>query len=199
MLPHLIELAMRQHRLVPYRERVTAAASGRVLEIGVGSGLNLPLYPALVANVVAIDPSAQLLIKARARAASARTGVILVQSDAEQLPFADNCFDTVVVTWTLCSVSDVSAALAEMRRVLTTGGRLLFAEHGQSPERPVRRWQTRLTPLWKRIAGGCHLDRPVRQLVEGAGFEILHVETGYIAGPRPLTYMYEGAAVRTDR
>jgi ubiquinone/menaquinone biosynthesis C-methylase UbiE len=196
VLPHLIDFGMRQHTLDPCRQRVTAAAAGRVLEVGVGSGLNLRLYPAPVSSVIAIDPSPQLLIKARARTSTARTAIALVRSAAEHLPFASSSFDTVVVTWTLCSVSDVSAALAEMRRVLKGGGRLLFAEHGWSPERPVQRWQTRLTPLWKRIAGGCHLDRPVRQLVEDAGFVIVHIDNHYLAGPKPLTYMYEGAAVR---
>jgi ubiquinone/menaquinone biosynthesis C-methylase UbiE len=197
VLPHVIDLAMRQPPLAPYRERIAAAAAGRVLEVGVGSGLNLCFYPPGVSLVIAIDPSPQLLTKARVRAANARTAVALARSDAEHLPFAESSFDTVVVTWTLCSVKDVAAALAEMRRVLKVGGRLLFVEHGRSPEGPVQRWQTRLTPLWKHIAGGCHLDRPVRELVENAGFEIVHIDNQYLAGPRPLTYIYEGAAERT--
>ena len=110
-------------------------------------------------------------------------------------PLMMRSIDTVMSTWTLCSIPDVRGALGEARRVLVTGGRLLFGEHGLAPDAGVRRWQRRLTPLWKRCAGGCHMDRDIRALIEGAGFAIERLDVGYLPGPRPLTFMYEGIAV----
>ncbi|HTM50969.1 MAG TPA: methyltransferase domain-containing protein [Bryobacteraceae bacterium] len=120
--------------------------------------------------------------------------VRLIEGSAESIPLETATIDTVVTTWTLCSIPDAAAALAEMRRVLKPGGQLLFVEHGLAPEEKVRRWQSRLTPVWKRIAGGCHLDRAIPLLVREAGFLISDMETGYIAGPKPMTYLYEGRA-----
>ena len=132
ILPRLLDLAMRSHLLAPYRDRVIGAARGRVLEVGIGSGLNLPLYGPPVDRVCGIDPSPELLHRARSRSGDARVPVSLVRASAEQLPFGDAVFDTIVMTWTLCSIPNPSAALAEVRRVLKTGGRLLFVEHGLS-------------------------------------------------------------------
>ena len=120
--------------------------------------------------------------------------VVLLRGAAEALPLERHSIDTVVTTWTLCTIADVAAALDEMRRVLRPSGRLLFVEHGLSPDANVRRWQDRLTPVWKRLGGGCHLNRPIRDLIEGAGFRIEQLQTGYMQGPRPMTYMYEGSA-----
>jgi ubiquinone/menaquinone biosynthesis C-methylase UbiE len=120
--------------------------------------------------------------------------VELIEGVAEALPFDAGSIDTVVSTWTLCSIADAGAALQEMRRVLKPSGHLLFVEHGRSPDERVRRWQDRLTPVWKRVAGGCHLNRPIAQLVEDAGFAIDGMATGYMEGPRPMTFMYEGTA-----
>jgi ubiquinone/menaquinone biosynthesis C-methylase UbiE len=199
VLPHLIHLAMRQDVLLEYRRRIVAAAHGRVLEIGVGSGINLPLYPLRVNHVIGLDTSVRLLAMARER--SAKTGVptTLVEGSAESLPFEDQSIDTVVTTWTLCSIPDVTAALREMRRVLKPSGELQFVEHGRAPDRGVERWQHRLTPAWKHLAGGCHLNRPIRELLEGAGFHIEHLDTGYMKGPKPMTFMYEGRARRLSR
>jgi ubiquinone/menaquinone biosynthesis C-methylase UbiE len=197
VLPGLIDLAMRQPAIHEYRRRVAPAASGRVLEIGVGSGLNLPLYQSGVSEVIGIDPSDRLLERAKRRAAGAAAPVSLRRGTATALDVADASIDTLVMTWTLCSIPDPLAALREMRRVLKPGGRLLFVEHGLSPDAGVARWQHRLTPLWRRLAGGCHLDRPIGDLMRTAGFDLPELETGYAPGPRPTGYMYEGRAVHS--
>ena len=196
ILPRLIELAMRNSQLSSFRQATIGAARGRVLEIGIGSGLNLPLYCPAVDPVFGIDPSLELLDRARKRIADAHVTVSLVRASAEQLPFADAVFDTLVMTWTLCSIQNPSAALVEMRRVLKSRGRLLFVEHGLSPEPRITRWQRRLTPCWERIGGGCHLDRKMDDLIRAAGFQIDALETGYITGPKPWTFMYQGMATR---
>ena len=193
ILPHVIALAMRQERFLPYRRRLIGMARGRVLEIGVGSGPNLPLYEGSV-HVLGLEPSPRLLSMARTAQRAAGHPVDLIGGSAEALPLDDESIDTVVTTWTLCSIPDAATALREMRRVLKPAGQLLFVEHGQSPDEKVRRWQDRLTPVWKHLAGGCHLNRPIARLVADAGFGIERMETGYMDGPRPMTYMYEGVA-----
>jgi ubiquinone/menaquinone biosynthesis C-methylase UbiE len=195
VVPYLVHMAMGQATLAPYRQRVATAASGRVLEIGIGSGLNLPLYKAAT-HVIGLDPSSKLLTMARARATKRNDSVELIEGTAEAIPLPDQSVDTVVSTWTLCSIPDVTRALTEMRRVLKTDGRLLFADHGRSLEPRVIRWQDRLTPLWKRIGGGCHLNRPIEHLIRTSGFRIEQLQTGYMKGPKPMTFMYEGVARR---
>jgi ubiquinone/menaquinone biosynthesis C-methylase UbiE len=194
VLPRLIELAMRNSQLGGYRQQTIGAARGHVLEIGVGSGMNLPIYGSAVDRVCGIDPSPELLDRARERVAAARVPVSLARAAAEQLPFRDAAFDTLVMTWTLCSIPNPSAALNEMRRVLKPGGRLLFVEHGLAPEPAIMRWQHRLTPCWRRIGGGCHLDRKMDDLIRNAGFRVDALETGYMKGPKPWTFMYVGSA-----
>jgi ubiquinone/menaquinone biosynthesis C-methylase UbiE len=194
VLPVFIELAMRNSRLAGYRQATIEAAHGRVLEIGIGSGLNLPVYGPAVEQVYGIDPSRELLDRAGKRVAEAQVPVSLLRASAEQVPFADTSFDTLVMTWTLCSIPNPSAALAEMRRVLRPGGALLFVEHGLSPEPRIIRWQHRLTPCWKRIGGGCHLDRKMDDLIRAAGFQVGTLEAGYAPGPKPWTFMYRGTA-----
>ncbi|MFI4947953.1 MAG: class I SAM-dependent methyltransferase [Alphaproteobacteria bacterium] len=194
VLPRLLELAMRQPVLEQYRKRAIAAARGLVLEIGVGSGLNLPLYGPAVARVCAIDPSPELLRLASQRCAGASVPVSLVQASGERLPFAGATFDTVVMTWTLCSIVDPVAALVEMRRVLNRRGTLLFVEHGLSSDYRVARWQHGLTPGWRHVAGGCHLDRRIDELIRAAGFRLDAIETGYMTGPKPWTFLYQGRA-----
>jgi ubiquinone/menaquinone biosynthesis C-methylase UbiE len=192
ILPQLLNLAMRNGRLAPYRQRIIPLASGRVLEIGIGSGLNLPFYTAHATEILGLDPHPKLLAMASRMVSSVPAKI--VGGSADSIPVNDATVDTVVTTWTLCTIPDVTAALREMRRVLKPGGQLLFVEHGLAPDDGVRRWQHRLTPLWKKFAGGCHLDRDVAGLIRGAGFEIAHLETGYMPGPKPMTFMYEGSA-----
>ncbi len=194
VLPHLLSLAMRNKDLQAYRRRLVPAAEGRVLEIGIGSGLNLPFYGSGVVEVIGLDPSASLLRMAGEQAARSRMTVRMLEGSAEAIPLEDASFDTVLTTWTLCSIRDAAAALAEIRRVLKPAGHLLFVEHGSAPDAGVARWQDRLTPLWKPIAGGCHLNRSIEALIRRAGFGIPDLHSGYMAGPRPFTFMYEGRA-----
>ena len=194
IVPSLINLSMRQRNLAAYRYRVVPAAEGRVLEIGVGSGLNLPFYTQKAELVMGLDPSPKLLSMARRAARPASIPFDFIEGSAEAIPLEDGSVDTVVTTWTLCSIPDASRSLHEMRRVLKPTGRLLFVEHGRAPEPNVRRWQDRLTPVWKRVGGGCHLNRAIGTLIESAGFQFERIETGYMRGPRPMTFMYEGSA-----
>jgi ubiquinone/menaquinone biosynthesis C-methylase UbiE len=194
VLPHLIQLGMRQELLLPIRRRLANAARGRVLEIGIGAGLNLPLYGAAVTEVIGLDSSRPLLDMASSAASRAPVRVRLHEASADCLPFHDGSVDTVVSTWTLCSIADVRSALDEARRVLSIDGRFLFAEHGLAPDTRVQQWQHRLTPVWKRIAGGCHLDRDIRALIEGAGFTIERLDTAYLPGPKFMTFTSDGCA-----
>lgn len=156
ILPHLVNLAMRNRQLVPCRERTIRLAEGRVLEIGVGSGLNLPLYTNRATEILGLDPHPKLLAMASQKSRSIPSRFI--EGSAESIPLDDATIDTVVTTWSLCTIPDVVAALAEMRRVIKPDGQLLFVEHGQALENSVRKWQNRLTPVWKRLAGGCHFE-----------------------------------------
>src|SRR5690242_3813621 len=194
VLPRLLALAMRNRELVPFRQRVGRAASGRVLELGIGTGLNLGFYGPDVTLVIGVDPSLALLRMAEDRACEAQFPVEFVEAAGERLPLEDRSVDTVVTTWTLCSVGDPAEALRESRRVLRPGGTLLFVEHGLAPDANIRRWQDRLTPVWKRIGGGCHLNRKPDNLIQAAGFRIGGLKTGYLPGPKALTFMFEGNA-----
>jgi len=194
VLPRLLELAMRQPVLEQYRKRAVASARGQVLEIGVGSGLNLAHYGPAVERVCAIDPAPEGLRLASARSGQAVVPVSLVQASGERLPFAGGTFDIVVMTWTLCSITDPVAALIEMRRVLKRHGSLLFVEHGLSSDYRVARWQHGLTPGWRRLCGGCHLARRIDELLHAAGFQLDALETGYMTGPKPWTFLYQGRA-----
>lgn len=193
VVPHLVNLTMHNELLVPYRRRTLSLAEGRVLEIGVGSGLNLAFYPGRATEILGLDPHPKLLTMARRRKNS-RFTLTTLEGSAESIPLDDSTVDTVVTTWTLCTIPEVTRALGEVRRVLKRSGRLLFVEHGMAQDESVRRWQQRLTPLWKRIAGGCHLDRPIGVLIQEAGFEVAHLETGYMRGPKPMAFTYEGYA-----
>jgi len=196
VLPPLIDKVMRTAVLAPYRERLVKKAEGRVVELGIGSGLNLPLYGPNVREVIGIEPSEALLNIA---ASEARRGVVpvsLLLGRAEALPLDDKSAETVVSAWTLCSLSDIERALREIRRVLKPGGRLVFVEHGRAPEPSVALWQDRFNPVWRRIAGGCNLNRDVPTHIENAGFRVDQLRAGYLSnGFRPWTFHYEGAAV----
>jgi ubiquinone/menaquinone biosynthesis C-methylase UbiE len=194
ILPWLTHLAMRQARLAPYRSRVVSAATGRVLEIGIGSGLNLPFYGRNVTQIVGLEPSPKLLDMAEETARRTSMPLELIEGTAEAIPIENQSIDTVVTTWTMCSIPNVEHALQEVRRVLRPGGRLLFVEHGRAPEPHIRWWQDHLTPAWKRISGGCHLNRAIGQLIGNAGFRFERLDNSYMRGPRPLTFMHEGVA-----
>jgi len=194
ILPRLCHLAMRNRDLLPYRRRTVEAAQGRVLEIGIGSGINLPFYRSPVTELIGLEPSPALLAMARRAMAETNIPVRLIDAGAEAIPLDDHSVDTVVTTWTLCTIPEATKALREVRRVLRPRGHLLFVEHGLAPDRGVRRWQDILTPAWKRVSGGCHLNRPIRGLVEGTGFKLVSLETGYMRGPKPMTFMYQGSA-----
>lgn len=193
VLPRLVDWSMRRDDLRPYRQRLAPLAHGHVLEVGIGSGLNLPFYSSAAEFILGLDTSAELLRRARLLADHAGRPVQLVRASAEAIPLREASIDTVIMTWSLCSIPDSGGALREIRRVLKPGGDLLFVEHGLAPDPNVASWQDRLDPLWTRIS--CHLDNPVDSLLRDAGFRLVTLDTGYLGrGPRPMTFMYEGRA-----
>jgi ubiquinone/menaquinone biosynthesis C-methylase UbiE len=195
VFPYLLDFAMSSKVFRQPRRRTLAQASGRILEIGFGTGMNLQHYPPSVRRIEAIDPDTDLDRFSAPRIAASSIEVDFHHLDAEHLPFAADSFDTVVCTLTLCSIPDVEHALGEVGRVLKPGGRFLFLEHGLAPDPGVARWQHRLTPLQRRIGGGCHLDRPTARLVSGSGMALEDVRNYYLKRlPRFVGYMTEGAA-----
>jgi ubiquinone/menaquinone biosynthesis C-methylase UbiE len=195
VLPRAIDLAMTNREAARLRAEWLPHARGEVLEIGIGSGLNLPFYSSQVRRLYGVDPSIELQRIARKRAASGRLPVEFFPQSAEKpIPLADASIDTVVVTWSLCSIPSAPEALMQIKRVLKTDGCFIFLEHGRAPDRAVAAWQDRLTPAWRRVAGGCHLNRKVDKLIEEAGFRITDLRACYLPGPRPMTYTYQGLA-----
>jgi ubiquinone/menaquinone biosynthesis C-methylase UbiE len=194
-LPRLIDLAMKNKDATRLRAAWVPHAQGQVLEVGIGSGLNLPHYSRAVQPVYGVDPSQELQRIARRRVTSGSPEIeFLTQSAEDRLPLADSSIDTVVLTWTLCSIPNAPTALGEMKRVLRADGRLIFIEHGRASDTGVSIWQDRLTPLWKRVTGGCHLNRRIDELVAAAGFRITELTKSYLPGPRPMTYTFQGLA-----
>lgn len=199
LLPPLTHLAMRSRLLQDYRRRTASRAQGVVLELGFGSGLNLPFYdPARVVRLYALEPEEGMLKLALRNIARAPFPVEVLRTGAEQVPLPDESVDTVLSTWTLCTIPEVGQALREAHRVLKPAGQFLFTEHGLSPEPRVARWQDRLTPLWRRCAGGCHLNRKADDLLRAAGFCLAGVERNYMGPLKIATYMYEGRARRSE-
>ena len=195
ILPHLIDFACGMGQVMKTRAQVVPLASGRVLEIGIGTGLNLAFYDAdKVSAIVGVDPAAQMQALARRRAERIAIPLEMVALELGQIQAADASFDSIVCTFTLCTIPEPLAALREMRRVLKPGGKLLFSEHGRAPDPGVRRWQQRLTPLWKPLAGGCHLDRDIPALLKAGGFTIRELYSSYLPGPRPMTWVWRGWA-----
>lgn len=196
ILPRLIDGAMKNKETARLRAAWVPRARGQVLEVGMGSGLNLPFYGPQVRKVYALDRSAELQQMARRRASGGVEVEFLLQSASDPLPVPDASMDTVVITWTLCSIADAASALDQMRRALKPGGQLIFIEHGRAPAAGVAAWQDRLTPAWKRVTGGCHLNRKIDDLITSSGFRITELKTFYMPGLRPMTYTYQGLAQR---
>mgnify|MGYP001822874005 FL=1 len=195
ILPRLSDFTCGLKPTMRQRAKLVPQARGRVLEMGVGSGLNLPYYDAArVTQLHALDPSPELWRLAAERVDRARIAVEYLEAGAEAVPLGDRSVDTVVITYTLCTLPDVAGALAEARRVLRPGGRLLFCEHGAAPDHGVRRWQNRLNPAWRRLAGGCHLNRDAPALIEQAGFRITALDSMYLPGWRPASFNVWGSA-----
>ena len=196
LLPKAVHFVCGTKRIMSQRKKVVSLAKGRVLEVGIGSGLNLPLYDsAKVEHFWGLDPSKELWALAEKTAAQIEFNVEFINSDAETIPLDSRSADTVLVTYTLCTVAGVLPALAEIRRVLKPDGQLIFCEHGAAPDASVRRWQNRLNPIWRRIAGGCSLNLPIPSLLEQAGFEIRKMDSMYLPGWKLATFNYWGVAV----
>lgn len=196
MVPRLIGCACSQPQIMKARSRIVPLASGAVLELGCGGGINMAFYdPAKITSFSGVDPSPALLERSREAAQAIGLTADIRGGVGEALPFADASFDTVLITFTLCSVDDQRAVLNEMRRVLRTGGKALFLEHGAAPDASVRTWQRRIEPLWKRIGGNCHLTRPITSAYESAGFRITRGDKGYMPkSPRPFSWIEWGEA-----
>lgn len=196
--PRLVRCLCCMPNVTQEREKIVPKAEGAVLEIGIGPGLNLPLYdPSRVERVIGVDPSESFLKLGRRRTGSSPVPVSILRAPAENIPLHSKSFDTAVVTYTLCSVADPARVLGEVRRVLKPGGRVLFLEHGLSEDASVARWQNRLNPIWRRLAVGCNLNRPVAHLLQQAGFRIAELAEFYMARtPRAVGYHFRGVAVR---
>jgi SAM-dependent methyltransferase len=195
ILPRVIHFACGMKPNMLQREKVVPMAHGVVLEVGIGSGLNIPFYDAnRVTKVLGLDPSPDITRIARKAAAEAAVDVEFINLPGEEIPLDDNSVDTVLFTYTLCTIPDTEAALRNMARVLKPGGELLFCEHGAAPDPKVRSWQDRIDPTWGYVAGGCHLNRDIPALIEQGGFNISDIKTQYLPGPKFLTFNYWGSA-----
>ncbi len=194
ILPHLVDRACGTAELQMWREQVAAGLFGTVVEIGFGSGLNVAAYPDDVELVYAVEPVDVARRLAEPRIAAGRVAVRHVGLDGQEIPLADDSCDGALSTFTLCTIPDVRAALAELRRVVRPGGRFHFLEHGRSPDAATAKWQRRIEPLQQRLADGCHLTRQPAELVREAGFELEHVSSRYARGPKPWSWFTEGVA-----
>ena len=195
VLPKMIDIACGMSAVTKLRAQIVPQATGEVLEIGMGSGLNLAFYdPNKFTSITGVDPAAQMQALARTRADAIDIPVEIIAVDVQGIHAVTDRFDTIVMTFTLCSIVDPIAALNEMARVLKPDSRLLFCEHGLAPDISVERWQHRLTPWWKPLAGGCHLDRNIPALLAAGGFRVEELSEQYLSGPRALSYIYSGWA-----
>ena len=195
LLPRVVHFTCGLNPAMKQRQKIVPLAEGKVLEIGIGSGLNIPFYDAgRVQHLWGLDPSADMWAIAQKNAAEHHLDAEFIRSGAESIPLPAGSADTVVMTYTMCTLPEVGASLAEIRRVLKPGGRLLFCEHGRAPDANVRRWQDRLNPIWGVLGGGCNLNRPIKELLEQAGFHSTDLQTMYIPGWKPACFNYWGSA-----
>lgn len=195
VLPCLIHSVMNSRRLDAYRRRLAIQAKGVTLEIGFGSGRNLPFYiPDQVERLYALEPDANMLKLGQKDVSHAPFPIEILHCTAEHIPLPDRSIDTALCSWTLCSVPDIRMALHEIRRVLKPDGYFAFCEHGLASDPGVARWQQKLTPMWSRFVGGCHLDRSIDELLRDSGFRIARLENSYQSMVKPMSYMYEGLA-----
>jgi ubiquinone/menaquinone biosynthesis C-methylase UbiE len=195
ILPHLINLACGSEEVQRQRRLVVPQAEGRVLEIGMGSGLNLPFYDREKVELIwGLEPSEGMRRKAQKNLASTPLDVRWLGESGENVPLEDDSVDTVLLTFTLCSIADWRKAVGEMRRVLRQGGKLIFCEHGLAPDEEIRKWQNRINPFWKKLAGGCNLNRDIPECIREGGFDVRSVETGYSEGPKIASFKYWGYA-----
>lgn len=197
VLPNAIVWACKQKSNMKQREKIIPLASGNVLEIGIGSGLNLPFYDKnKVTHLTAIDPSAAIWKKNSFDTNTLGFEFDFMEAFSENIPAANNSFDTVVITYALCTIQDTNKAFDEIKRVLKKDGKLLFCEHGKAPDKKIVRWQNMLNPFWKKIGGGCNLNRDIPFMIERNGFKILKLEKMYIPGWKPASFNYWGIAER---
>ena len=195
ILPKVVHFACSLKPNMRQREKVVPLARGRVLEVGIGSGLNLPYYDATrVTRLWGLDPSLEMKRMAEESARSMSFDVEFIGLPGEKILLEDNSVDTVLITYTLCTIPETEPALRGMARVLKPGGELIFCEHGTAPDESVRRWQDRMNPIWKRLGGGCHLNRAIPDLIQQGGFRINGMETMYVPGWRPASFNYWGTA-----
>jgi len=195
LMPKLVHFTCGLKPTMKQREKVVPLAEGRVLEVGIGSGLNIPFYKAhKISQLWGLDPSPEMWSIARKNAARHHIEVEFIQSGAEAIPLDNNSADTVMMTYTMCTIPEVRSALDEIRRVLKPGGKLVFCEHGLAPDEDVQRWQNRLNPAWKMLGGGCNLNRPIPQLLQQSGFKSTDMQTMYIPGWKPGCFNYWGTA-----
>ena len=196
VLPRIINVLLDNKEFGKVRHRVASGLCGEVLEIGFGSGLNVPHYPPTVRRVRAVDPATIGRKLAAGRVAASPVPVEYVGLDGASLPVDAGTIDQVLITFTICTIPDIDSALSEIHRVLRLGGEMHFVEHGLSPNPKVAKWQERLTPFQRRWAGGCHLNRPIDRLIEQAGLTVSRMDNYYMKGPKPWGYMFEGLAIK---
>ncbi len=195
VLPRIIDWTCSQKPNLLQRQKVVPLAQGRVLEIGVGSGLNIPVYnKEQVQHLTAVEPSLEIWNQRTVDIGQLGFGFEFLKAKAEQLPMENQSFDSVVITYTLCSIEDTAQSLSEIRRVLKINGRLIFCEHGKAPDKNVARWQNIINPLWKRFGGGCNLNRDIPAIIQENGFRINDLQTMYIPGWKPGSFNYWGTA-----
>lgn len=195
ILPKIIDYSCKQNSTMRQREKVIPLAKGRVLEVGVGSGLNLPFYDASkVVQLTALDPSEEIWGQNKNNIENLGYNFQFIKASAENIPIEDNTFDSVVITYTLCSIPDTKKAMGEIRRVLKPNGKLIFCEHGKAPDKSVQKWQNAINPVWKRFGGGCNLQRDIPMIIEDSKFKIKKLETMYLPGWKFASFNYWGMA-----